>query len=310
MLSAIYLVAGMAMLLLGGDLLVRGSTGLALRLGIAPMVVGLTIVAMGTSAPEMFVSVGSALNGAGGIAIGNVVGSNIANILLVLALPALVVATNSHEPGIGRSIVVMLAVTLVYMAMLSFGAIGRVSGLVLVAILLFYVRDQLVTAGGNPPEAPTTAAADKQPRWLSIFLIVAGLVLLPLGAQLTVDGATTIARHVGVSEALIGLTIIAVGTSLPELATSMLAVLRGTNSVALGNVVGSNIFNITGIMGVSALTSPMAVPERTITLDMWVMLAAAVALGAMSWFRRQIGAVTATIMIAAYSGFVVLSLYL
>ncbi len=308
--SLVYLTVGMAMLLLGGDLLVRGSSGLALRHGIAPMVVGLTIVAMGTSAPELFVSVGAAYAGSGGIAIGNVVGSNIANILLVLALPALFIATDSHETGIGKSIATMLAITLVYMALLSFGTVGRVLGMLLVAIMGWYIYDQLQTARRHETKATeASAAAVVLPQWKLAGLIVGGLILLPLGAQLAVSGATTIARSIGISETMIGLTIIAVGTSLPELATSMLAVVRGTNSVALGNVVGSNIFNIAGISGISALTKPLEVPTRIVSIDMWVMLAVSVGLALMSWQKRQISRVTALAMIGAYGVFVLVSLY-
>jgi len=309
--SLVFLFAGMALLLLGGDILVRGSVGIAVRNGIAPVVIGLTIVAMGTSAPELFVSAGSAYNGAGGIAIGNVVGSNIANVLLVLALPSLFIATSAHAEGIGRSIVVMLAATILAMVLISQGVIGRLSGMLLIGLLVLYMADQLRNSGSSPQVSPkVNSDAKPMGTWLALALIACGLVLLPVGAQITVNGATEIARTMGVSEALIGLTIVAVGTSLPELAASMLAVLRGSNSVALGNVVGSNVFNISGIMGASALIRPMDVPQRMQALDMWVLLAATAFLAILAWQKRTIGRTTALAMISCYAAYVAFSLYL
>jgi cation:H+ antiporter len=309
--SMVILCAGMALLLAGGDILVRGSVGIAVRNGIAPVVIGLTIVAMGTSAPELFVSAGSAYNGAGGIAIGNVVGSNIANVLLVLALPSLFIATSANVDGIGRNIVMMLTATIVAMVLMYQGVIGRPAGVLLLGLFIAYLADQLRSArSGAVAFTESKTGAKPIGTWTALALIAGGLVLLPVGAQLTVDSATAIARAMGVSETLIGLTIVAIGTSLPELAASMLAVLRGTNSVALGNVVGSNVFNIAGILGVSAITRPMDVPERVLSLDIWVMLAAALFLGFMAWQKRELGRMTAVAMLACYAAYIALSLYL
>jgi cation:H+ antiporter len=307
------LLAGLAVLLAGGDFLVRGAVGLAEKLNIPPLVIGLTIVAFGTSAPELFVSVKAALDGAGGIAIGNVVGSNIANILLVLSVPALIKATKCDEKGLGRNILVMIGMSVVCMGMLWQGTIGRTDGLILVVLLALFLYDQYVHARshreafaashdyheevGSAPAAPGAIAA----------LIAAGLIALPAGAHLTVQGATSIAQSFGISEEVIGLTVIALGTSLPELAASVMAVWRGTGSVALGNVIGSNIFNIAAILGISSLVAPLSAASRIAQVDMWVMLAAALLIAAFAHWRIDIGRAIGTAMASAYVLYAVLS---
>lgn len=277
--SFVILLSGLLLLLLAGDYLVKGAVGLAEHFGISPLVIGLTIVAFGTSAPELFISVEAALGGSSGISIGNVVGSNIANVLLVVGLPALFAPVCANEPGIRRNAVVMIVLTLVFLWMLLNGTISRYEGIFLFASILAFVVWQFSSAqserrqqrvGDDYHEDIGITPKD----WIRIgYFIVGGMIGLPLGAHLTITGALDIAQGIGVSDTAIGLTIVAIGTSLPELATSFMAAMRGRSAVAVGNVIGSNIFNIACIMGVTALIIPLDVPARVIAIDMWVMLA-------------------------------------
>ncbi|MFZ1815736.1 MAG: calcium/sodium antiporter [Rhizobiaceae bacterium] len=313
MLNYLLLLAGLCALLVGGDLLVRGAVGIAERLKIPPLIIGLTIVAMGTSAPEMMVSIDAALNGSGGIAIGNVIGSNVANVLLVLAVPALIIPTVCAEEGIGRNMLVMVGLTIVFMGMLASGSIGRLDGLILLALLGLYLYEQLRSAqshrNGQAVQAEYLDEIHSVPQSVKMIalLLVSGLVLLPIGAELTVNAATSIARNHGVSEEVIGLTVVALGTSLPELATSLLAVWRGNSSVALGNVIGSNIFNIGLIMGLTAVIAPVPVADRIIQVDMWVMFASALLVAALAHYCISIGKKLGGAMIAAYGVYAIAS---
>lgn len=312
MVSFLVLVAGLVLLIVGGDALVRGATGLAERLRVPPMVIGLTVVALGTSAPEMFVSVGAAWNGAGGIAIGNVVGSNIANAMLVLSAPALIAATNCSEKGIGRNLVAMVAITLIFMVMLAGGTITRLEGVVLLVLLALFLRDQYATAmrarkaSADDHLAQALKAAPHSTSAITGFL-AAGVILLPLGAKFTVSGATAIASSLGISDAVIGLTVVAVGTSLPEIATSVLAVWRGNHSVAVGNVVGSNILNIVAIMGVTATIIPVPVADRVVHFDMWMMLLSSLFVAALAVRGVRIGRRMGAGMVGVYLAYAALS---
>ncbi|MCB1448953.1 MAG: calcium/sodium antiporter [Nitratireductor sp.] len=312
MLSYAMLLAGLVILLAGGDLLVRGAVGLAERFRVPPLIIGLTIVALGTSAPEMMISVKAALDNAGGIAIGNVVGSNIANVFLVLAMPALIKETVCNEDGIGKNIMVMIGMTLVFMGMLANGTLARYDGLILLVLLALFLYDQYKSAVAHRNAAVSADYRDEIPQTPKNPLVIAGLlivglVLLPLGADMTVNGATDIARTWGVSEEVIGLTIVAVGTSLPELATSLLAVWRNNSSVALGNVVGSNIFNIGAIMGVAAAIAPIPVAPRIISVDIWVMLAAAGLVAFLAHYKILIDKKIGGGMLAAYGAYTILA---
>lgn len=305
------LIAGMVVLAAAGDALIRGSVGLAEKLKVPPLVIGLTIVAFGTSAPELFISVQAALAGVSGIAIGNVIGSNIANVLLVLGLPALIAPVLCDEDGVGRTILVMIGLTIVFMAMLSDGAISRFEGFALTALLALFLAGQFQVARNASRRVQREAKADIHEdvqaipaRWPVILaLTLAGLAGLPIGAQLTVDSASAIARQWDVSEAVIGLTIVALGTSLPELVTSLAATLRGNNSLAIGNVVGSNIFNIAAIMGIAASISPMDVGRRIIVEDMWVMLACTLVLAFIAWRNIRIGRRVGVLFTGLYAAY-------
>ncbi len=305
--SLLLLAAGLVLLVFAGDYLVRGSVGLAENLGISPLVIGLTVVAFGTSAPELFISTQAALSGAPGIAVGNVVGSNIANVLLVVGLPAMIAPLAATEPGLRRNMVAMLVATVLFMWMLSDGLISRAEGIVLFAALCCFIAWQIHTARTRrePPEDYHEEIGEPPHDKIRIALSIAGgLIGLPLGAQLTVSGASAIASQLGISDEAIGLTIVAIGTSLPELATTMAAVWRRTSAVAIGNVVGSNLFNVLGIMGVAATIVPISVGPRIIEIDMWVMLATSLAVAFLAFARLHAGKAVGGAMLAAFAAYV------
>jgi cation:H+ antiporter len=318
----ISLAGGLVVLIIAGDVLVRGSVGIALRLGIPNLVIGLTIVAFGTSAPELVISLKAAMEGAGGIAIGNVVGSNIANVLIVLGMPALIAATPCGEDGATRNAFFMVAVTVVFMGLCFFTPIGLPAGVVLLVLLGVFLAASTMTARSHRREQKAIAAAaagaavadvplDEDDSlddvedvpdspWIALIYIVLGLVGLPLGAHFTISGATSIATAWGVSEAVIGLTVIALGTSLPELATTVMAAIRQHGAVAIGNVIGSNIFNLLAIIGITSVVVPIDVPPEVLKFDVWVMLACAVLLTGLAWLRICLGRISGFVMCAAY----------
>jgi cation:H+ antiporter len=288
-------LAGLIALVVGGEFLVRGATALSLRLGLPPLIIGLTVVAFGTSAPEMIVSVAAVLNGSPDIALGNVIGSNIANVLIVLGLPALIAGIRTDQADLRESWALMVGATLLVIAFAHMGPIHWPQGLIMLSCLVLVVWRQIATARRDAASADGSAgpgaelgtelgvelgvelgAGTELTPWSRILLWLGiGLVALPVGGQVLVTGATDIARVLGISEAVIGLTLVAVGTSLPELATSVIAALRGRADLALGNVIGSNIFNILSILGVTALIGTLPVPEQMMDRDLWIMLATA-----------------------------------
>jgi cation:H+ antiporter len=265
--------AGLAALFFGGEYLVKGASGVARHFRLSPMVIGLTVVGFGTSAPELLVSLEAALDGKPAIAIGNAVGSNIANILLILGISAVIAPLIIPLRKLWRDLGFMLAATAIAWWLLTGPAISRLEGLILFGGLLAFLTTAFLTGQQDPQHHDDTLP----PQWKAWAMTLAGLVVLVIGAQLLVTSAVDIARSFGISEAVIGLTIVAVGTSLPELATSVIAALRRQTEIAVGNVVGSNIFNIFGILGITAIISPIPVEARFATVDMpW---AAGVALG-------------------------------
>lgn len=324
----ISLAGGLVVLIIAGDVLVRGSVGVAQRLGIPNLVIGLTIVAFGTSAPELVISLKAAMEGAGGIAIGNVVGSNIANVLLVLGLPALIAATPCGEDGATRNALFMVAVTLAFIALCFFTPIDLMAGLILLVLLGVFLAASTMVAQKHRKEQKAIAAASAgaavaEPAcvvggddeldevedvpdsiWIALIYIGLGLVGLPLGAHFTITGATSIATAWGVSEAVIGLTVIALGTSLPELATTVMAAIRQHGAVAIGNVIGSNIFNLLAIIGITAVVVPIDVPPEVLKLDIWVMLVCAVLLTVLAGLRICLGRISGVAMTAAYAFYI------
>ncbi|WP_136439757.1 calcium/sodium antiporter [Pacificoceanicola onchidii] len=279
-----YAILGLVILLLAGDALVKGAVNLSLRIGIPALIVSLTIVAFGTSAPELLISIDAALEGVPGIALGNVVGSNTANVLLVLGVPALIAVMHTSECDSRRSYIQMMGATALFIALASRGVFDRFAAFILLVVLAAFltmaVRDGLRhRKNGEPDDLEEPEGADPDmPGWkIAVFLLL-GMIGLPFGANLLVDSAREIALMYGVSDTVIGLTLVAIGTSLPELATTVMAAIRRQADVAIGNVIGSNLFNLLAIIGVAAMIKPMPVDPAFLRFDLWVMLAASLVL--------------------------------
>lgn len=290
---------GLVILLLAGDSLVRGAVNLSLRVGIPALIVSLTIVAFGTSAPELLIAIRAVTDGAPGIAMGNVVGSNTANVLLVLGLPALLATMRSSQCETRKAYLHMLGASFLFIALAWRGVFDLLAGVALLAALALVLSDAFLHARRHRRElAGALALVDEEtevegadpdmPWWkIGVFLVL-GLVGLPLGADLLVDSSISIARVFGVSETVIGLTLVAVGTSLPELATTMMAAIRNQADVALGNVIGSNMFNLLAIIGLTTLIGPIPVDPQFLRFDLWVMLGASILLIPFVFFKRDI----------------------
>ena len=292
------LILGLAGLFFGGDWLVKGASGIAQRFRVSPLLIGLTIVGFGTSTPELMVSLEAALIDRPGIAIGNVIGSNIANILLILGLSAAIGPLAAPFVKLRRDLAWMLAAAALTLPLFWSGFVGRLEGLILVTGIAAYVLTNLRQVGNE-------AASDEAlaPLWRAVLLAVFGLGLVLVGARLLVDSASELARAFGVSEAVIGLTIVAVGTSLPELATSVIAALRGEREIALGNVIGSNIFNVFAILGLTALIAPIPVEPRFMTTDVPVMLAASLLLIAALWLNDGLSRRAGLVFLGLYAAY-------
>ena len=301
------LFGGFVYLLMGGDLLVRGALGLARESKIPPMIVGLTVVAMGTSAPELMVSTMSALSGFPGIAVGNVVGSNVANVLLVLGVPVLIHPIVCDQEGLGKQASLMVAVSVLFLLMCAFGSITFFGGVLLVFLLVVF----LILATRGTALLPIEDAVEELERVLGLpsykssisLFIVLGAVMLPLGADLVVDGAAGLAAGWGVSEAVIGLSLIALGTSLPELSTTVIAALHKSSDVAIGNVIGSNMFNILAILGITALLTEIPVDPMFLRFDLWVMFACTVMLWLFVLTKTTIRKPAGVLFLAGYLGY-------
>lgn len=304
------LIAGMALLMFAGDYLVRGAVGLADRMQISPLIIGLTVVAFGTSAPELFVSLQAAFNGVAGIAIGNVVGSNITNVLLVLGAPALLTVIYCSERGVGMSLFAMILLSVMLMLFMATGRLSRLEGIALLTVMFGYLAWQLRNAVADPERIAALEAEEEELEPAGtvgkiVLFIVGGLIGLPIGAWLTVAGASEIARMFGFSETAIGLTVVAIGTSLPELVTTVAAAWRGSGAVAIGNVVGSNIFNIGFILGLTGLVLPLDVDQRVIDVDMWVMLATALLVVGLAHWSLPLRKWSGTAMLGAFAFYIV-----
>lgn len=288
----LYTIVGLVILLLAGDSLVKGAVNMSLRLGVPALIVSLTIVAFGTSAPELLISIQAIWDGVPGLAIGNVVGSNTANVLLVLGVPALLATMHTSECDTRGSFLQMLAGTALFMVLCANGVLTWTSGIILLAALAAMLIYAAVSANKHrkaSAQDDDIEGADPNLGWgkIALFLVL-GLIGLPLGANLLVTGATNIALDFGISETVIGLTLVAIGTSLPELATTVMAALRRQADVALGNVIGSNMFNLLGIMGVASLVGDIPVNDQILGFDIWIMLAASLALIPFVFFKVNI----------------------
>jgi cation:H+ antiporter len=306
---------GLVALVVGAEALVRGASKIALSLGISPLVVGLTIVAMGTSSPEIAVSVGAVLNGANDIAIGNVVGSNILNVLFVVGISAVITPLAVHSQIIRQEVPIMIGASVILAVMIVDKRLGRLESalllVLLVAYLVYVVRQSRAESAETRHEFQE-AAVRREAAWdshwaVQALLILAGLALLVLGAEWLVKAAVAFAHALGVSDLIIGLTVIALGTSMPEVATSIMAAIRGERDIAVGNVIGSNTFNILGCLGLSGVVSRdgLAVPPAVLHFDIWVMLAVAIACLPAFMLRRRIGRRRGLLFVAYYAAYVV-----
>jgi len=311
----VFFLLGLAALVGGAEALVRGASRIALSLGISPLVVGLTIVAMGTSSPEVAVSVGAVLSGSTDIAVGNVVGSNIFNVLFTLGISAVIKPMVVHSQIIRQEVPIMIGASVVLGIMILDGSLARWESalllLLLVAYVVFLVRQSRAETAEIRDEFEG-AAPRRDARWdshwaVQVLLIAVGLGLLVLGSGWLVDSAVAFARALGVSDLVIGLTIIAAGTSMPEVATSIMAAIRGERDIAVGNVIGSNTFNILGCLGLSGVMSAngLTIAPSVLNFDVWVMIAVAVACLPVLLLRRQIGRKRGVLFLAYYAAYVV-----
>ena len=306
-------VIGLVILLLAGDALVKGAVNLSLRIGIPALIVSLTVVAFGTSAPELLISIKAAMENVPGIALGNVVGSNTANVLLVLGIPALLAVMHTSECDTRKSYVIMLASSVLFIALAFRGVFDWTAGIVLLVVLAVILGDSMREAlahrragkDADDEEEPEGADPD-MPWWKIVLYLVLGLVGLPLGADLLVDSAVEIATIFGVSDTVIGLTLVALGTSLPELATTVMAALRRQADVALGNVIGSNMFKLLAIIGVASLIAPIPVDPEFLRFDLWVMLGASLLIFPLVFLARDLTRIWGVVLSALYLGYIAL----
>jgi len=312
-----YVLVGLGLvgLLVGAEIMLRGAVGLAQCFCVSPLVIGLTVVAFATSAPELVVCIVAALQGAPSLAVGNIVGSNIANILLILGAVAVISPIIVPKGGLVRDALALAGATLAMVAVGLYGVISTWIGAVMLVVLggyfLYCYRSEL--KGGNEAAIHETEVEelDHVPSGLGMasILLAIGLALVIGGSQALVDGAVDIATRLGVSEAVIGLTLIAVGTSLPELATAIVAAMRKQVGIALGNVLGSNIMNILGIAGATALVTPIPVPDNIAVFDLWVLLGVTAVLLPPVIFGGRLGRVVALVFLCAYGTYISAQFY-
>jgi cation:H+ antiporter len=300
----VLIIAGLFLLAFGAEALVRGAVWLALRLNVSPLLIGLTVVAWGTSTPELIVSVNASLSGNYGIAVGNVVGSNIVNILLILGLAALISPMTLPKRAIGRdALFALLAAGLFAFIALRQPVFGFDEGVVFLLVLLgmaiFAYSQERASVADVPAEPPLDHSV-----LVDILLVATGLGLLALGADMLVEGSVAVARDFGLSETVIGLTLVAVGTGLPELATTVVAAVRGRAGISVGNIMGSNIYNILAILGVTALVAPVQIDPKIVAFDMWVMIGATLLLFVPLLFGNRMGRFYGLLLIAGYGAYV------
>ncbi len=306
-LDLLYVIGGFIILLISGDALVRGAVGLSLKLGIPALIVSLTVVAFGTSAPELLISIKAAVNDAAGLALGNIVGSNIANVLLVLGLPALLFGISTQDTSCKQNYLYMTLASIVFIIMGLLGPFSLLNGvlmLVMLAVILLqaynYAKHSRATLLTVSEEIPQTGSM----WWKIIIMLVIGVIGLPFGANFLVEGAVNIAQRAGIEDSVIGLTMIAIGTSLPELATTVMAAYRKEADVAIGNVIGSNIFNLLGVIGVTSLITTLPVSPAFITFDFWVMLTASLVLFPFIWLKVDLGKIWGALFLTAYTAYI------
>jgi cation:H+ antiporter len=300
------IVAGLILLFAGAEGLIRGSTSLALKMGISPLVVGLTVVAFGTSSPELVVSVKAALEYNSGISIGNVVGSNICNIALIIGISALIRPMKIEAQVVKKEIPIMLLATAIFLIFVI-GGISRTEGIILAAGIIAYVAYGIISSKKmNIDAEPAIEGEYKPPKktLLAVFFAAAGLGLLAFGSNIFVNGAVAAAQKMGISQVVIGLTIVSIGTSLPELFTSVVAALRGKSDIAIGNIIGSNIFNVMAIIGISASITPIAEPGLTL-IDVSILIIVSLIIWPLSFSHFTLKRWEGGLLFAGYLGYMI-----
>ena len=308
----ILVLFGLAILVVAGDSLVKAAVNLALRIGISPFMVSLTVVAFGTSAPELFIVLSALADNAPDLAVGNIIGSNIANVLLVLGLPALAVGLNTAGYDTRKAFAYMITATVLFIALAFLSPFTWWHSVILLTFLTFILFDQLGDArrdSENNKSEPLEGVNLEMRGWTITFYLILGIIGLPIGATILVTNAELIARDFGVSETVIGLTLVAIGTSLPELATTAVAAVRKQADVALGNIIGSNMFNLLAIVGIAALVSPIPIAAHFLNFDLWVMLAASLILIPFVLFRQNIGRIWGLSLTVIYLTYLLLVLF-
>ncbi len=307
----VWIAAGFVLLFAGGEAVVRGAVALAHRFDVSPLVIGLTIVGFGTSLPELLVSLNAALNGAPGIAVGNVVGSNLANMMLVLGVAAVICPIMVNAQVIRRDALFVVGVTMVFVLIGVGGSIRALEGAMMVALLAGYVGTSLwqdMQAGNGAAELHRDTAEEltglPERLWLMLLWAVGGFAAVLYGADLLVSGATSLARSFDISDEVIGLTLVAIGTSLPELTVSIVAAYRGHSDVCIGNVLGSNIFNLLGILGVTAMVTPVPFADKIVGFDLWVLLAVTFLLVVVMLTGRRVSRPEAALLLVLYGAYV------
>ena len=307
----VHILAGFVFLLGGGEVMIRGAVAVSRWFGISTLVIGMTVIALGTSAPELVVGLDAALAGAPALALGNVIGSNIANILLILGVAGLVLPIAINPHGFMVDGAVLIVGSLLFVVVCLFGTITLASGILLLVgfagfLYYSYWRE---TKGGDHKAEHMVEEVEEMPGlpkklWLAWVMLLGGIAAVVYGADLLVEGGITMARAFGVSEEVIGLTLVAIGTSLPELAASVVAAVRGHADVALGNVVGSNIFNILGIAGVVAIVTPLPVPEQIASFDLWIMIAVTILMVPVLRSGWRLGRVKSALFLVVYVAYI------
>ncbi|MFZ1871961.1 MAG: calcium/sodium antiporter [Chania sp.] len=316
-LAIVLLIVGLFLLVYGADRLVYGAAVISRSLGVPPLIIGMTIVGIGTSLPELIVSVTAALNGQTDMAVGNVLGSNIANILLILGVAALIHPLAARSEILRRELPLMLAVTVLCGFVLMNNSLSRLDGVVLLAaaagfiLLMLKIARQAQREGNDSLTMEQLAELPQDSsNTVAVLWLVLAFIILPLSSKMIVDNATVIAHYFGLSELVVGLTIIAIGTSLPELATSIAGALKGEDDMAIGNIIGSNIFNTVIVLGVPALLSPGSIDSAAFQRDYWVMLAASILLSALCLGRKhRIGHLAGALLLCGFIAYLAVLLF-
>jgi cation:H+ antiporter len=301
-------LGGLVILVIGAELLVRGAVDLALRARITPLVVGLTVVSFGTSAPELIVSLLAALDGNSAISIGNVVGSNIVNISLILGLSVLIFPIEVDRDSVRIHWPVMMLASVTFWWLVQNDRFSRWEGLVFVLAQVAYIAWMVISSRRASARTGHEAPVSTTPLWRSLLLLITGIVGLAQGADWFVEGAVSLAQGLGVSEQLIGVTIVAIGTSLPELVTSMVAAFKKEADISLGNLIGSNVFNLLGIIGISSMVTPIQVDHQAFHLDVMAMLTVSLLLYPLMRFGMRMGRWQGALLTVAYLAYIVLVL--